>query len=64
VRGDGQGVDWYRYQKEIMLKKLIPFAKQCKVERLDTIVQEDGAPCYRHRSQKPVYNLHKIATML
>lgn len=28
------GVDWYRYQKEILLKKLIPFAKELGPEAI------------------------------
>jgi hypothetical protein len=35
------GIDWYRYWKFILLPKLIPFAKECMVDRPDTLVQED-----------------------
>jgi hypothetical protein len=28
VKGKG-GIDWYRYQQEILIPKLIPFAKEC-----------------------------------
>jgi hypothetical protein len=29
-RRDGNGIDWYRYQKVILREKLLPFAQECK----------------------------------
>ncbi|KMP03202.1 hypothetical protein CIRG_02894 [Coccidioides immitis RMSCC 2394] len=29
VRQGKGGVDWYRYQKEVLLAKLFPFVKEC-----------------------------------
>ena len=43
VRQGRGGIDWYRYSKLILRKKLLPFAKECQKDRLGTIVQEDGA---------------------
>ena len=44
------GIDWYRYGKEILEKKLIPFAKLCKETRPSTLVQEDKAPSHAHKA--------------
>ncbi|KAJ9220690.1 hypothetical protein DTO027B5_2217 [Paecilomyces variotii] len=62
-RGKG-GVDWYRYQKQILIAKLIPFAKKCQRDRPNTIVQEDNAPSHAHRAQQEVYNYHEVIRML
>lgn len=43
------GIDWYRYYKVILEKKLLPFAKKCKLARPNTIVQEDNAPAHAHK---------------
>lgn len=38
-RKAGKGrINWWRYQLHIIIPKLIPFAKECKKERLRTIV--------------------------
>jgi len=64
TRREGKGVDWYRYQQQIIIPKLIPFAKECKVNRPNTVVQEDGAPCHSHHAQAAVYNIHEIERLL
>ena len=48
VRDSSGGIDWYRYGKLILQEKLLPFAKECKIERLNTIVQEDNASSHAH----------------
>ncbi|KAJ6262080.1 hypothetical protein Dda_0017 [Drechslerella dactyloides] len=64
-RGTGKGIDWYRYQTEVMIPKLIPFAKDCKAKYgRDYIVQEDKAPCHNHHAQEAVYNLHAVSRLL
>jgi transposase len=63
-RGSGLGIDWYRYQTTILLPKLIPFAKQCKAQRPQTVVQEDKAPAHDHYVQAYIYNLHNVAKLL
>lgn len=60
----GKGIDWYRYQTEILIPKVIPFAKECLRDRPDTIVQEDNAPCHNHYTQARVYDLHQVTRML
>jgi transposase len=55
------GIDWYRYYKEILIKKLLPFAKHCKLVRPDTIVQEDNAAPHAHNE---FYNLWNIIRMI
>ena len=64
VRKGTGGIDWFRYWKEILLAKLIPFAKECQEARPDTLVQEDNAPAHAHQHQGKVYALHDIARLL
>jgi hypothetical protein len=64
VRGSKGGIDWYRYQKKILLPKLFPFAKSCDEDRPNTIVQEDKAPAHAHYYQSRIYSLHKIQRLL
>jgi len=52
TRGTGSGIDWYRYQKHIILPKLIPFARKCGD---DALVQEDKAPSHAHPYQGQIY---------
>jgi len=40
------GINWYNYQKKILIAKLLPFAKECLKERPGTIIQEDNTPAY------------------
>jgi transposase len=64
VRRTNGGIDFVRYYREIMLAKLIPFAKECQQKRPDTLVQEDGAPAHAHAHQAPVYEFHKVPRLL
>lgn len=50
------GIDWYRYYKEILDQKLLPFAKRCKLTRPSTIVQVDNASPHAHKHQHRVYS--------
>lgn len=45
-----RGIDWWRYGKEILIQKLILFAKKCTETRPNTIVQEDKAPSHAHKA--------------
>jgi len=38
VKDGRKGINWYRYQEKILKPKLIPFAIECKKERLGTLV--------------------------
>ena len=38
IRGDGKGVDWYRYAIYILKPKLIPFALAYKKDYLNIII--------------------------
>jgi hypothetical protein len=58
-KGKG-GVDWWRYQTQVLEPKLIPFAKECLKDRPLTIVQEDKAPSHAHWAQKLVWDKHQI----
>jgi hypothetical protein len=64
VRVSKGGIDWYRYQKEILHPKLFPFAKECEKSRPDTIVQEDKAPSHNHAFQAHFYDLAHVKKML
>ena len=58
------GINQYRYQEVILKKKLLPFAKECQVTRLGTIVQEDGAPAYTLKHQQEVFDLFQVMRLL
>ncbi|RYC54361.1 hypothetical protein CHU98_g11851 [Xylaria longipes] len=53
VRGKGNGIDWWRYQQEVLVPKMIPFAKSLGP---DTLVQEDKAPSHAHEAQSVVFS--------
>jgi hypothetical protein len=58
------GIDWYRYWRVILEKKLLPFVKRCKLARPDTIVQEDNTPAHAHYYQTTIYNLWEIMKLI
>jgi hypothetical protein len=64
VRKEKGGIDFWRYYKEIMIPKFIPFAKECKKERPSTLIQEDGALSHAYHHQATVYALRDIARLL
>lgn len=64
VRRGRTGIDWYRYQKEILHAKLIPFAMECKQARPGTFIQEDNAPAHAHFFQQTVYSAYGIERLL
>ena len=64
VKRGRYGINWYRYQKHILIPKLLPFAKECEKERKGTIVIEDNAPAHASHYQQGVYNLWKIMKMI
>lgn len=58
------GIDWYRYQTVILIPKMLPFAKECQLDRPKTVVQEDKAPAHSHFIQQRVYNAHSVQRLL
>src|SRR6266516_1580934 len=64
VRKSQGGIHFWRYYKEVMLPKLIPFAQECKKKRPNTLVQEDGAPAHIHHHNGPVYKLHDVERLI
>lgn len=62
-REKGNGVDWYRYQTQILIPKLLPFAKECEVDR-PTLVQEDKAPSHIHYDQARIYDIYQVERLL
>jgi hypothetical protein len=63
-RNSKGGIDWYRYNKEILEKKLFPFAKECMKDRPNTIVQEDNAAPHAHFYNRKMFDMHKIQRIL
>ena len=63
-RSKGGGIDWWRYQTEILKPLLIPFAKKMMEIRPNTIVMEDSAPCHIAKKNKEVYSLASVKMML
>jgi hypothetical protein len=63
-RNSKGGIDWHRYNKEILEKKLLPFAKECVKDRPNTIVQEDNASPHAHHYNRQVFNIWEIKRML
>jgi transposase len=65
VRDDQKGgIDWWRYQSEILIPKLLPFAKACLIDRPETLVQEDKAPSHSHAAQQKIYNLWAVTRLI
>ena len=58
------GIDWYRYQKIILEKKLLPFAFRYKNLDGDTLVQEDRILSYRYYNQPRIFDFQSIKKML
>jgi transposase len=58
------GIDWYRYYKTILKKKLLPFAKKCEQVLPGIIVQEDNASPHVHHYQATVYDFWKVLKLL
>jgi hypothetical protein len=65
VREKGKGgIDWWRYQQVILIPLLLPFAKECLVDRPGTLVQEDKASSHDSHYQPEVFELWKIIRLL
>ena len=60
----GNGIDWYRYQKKVLIPKLISFAKECQKDHPNMVVQEDKAPTHNYYAQQKVYDLYYISHLL
>ena len=45
---NGRGsINWYKYQKKILIEKLLQFAKEYQKDRPNTQVIEDNALAYK-----------------
>jgi len=64
IRKDKEGIDWYRYQKEILLPKLISFARECMIDRSNTMVQEDKTPAHASHHQDVIFMNASILRLL
>ncbi len=43
ISGKKGGINWYRYQKKVLIPKLLKFAAECKRDRPEIVVMEDKA---------------------
>lgn len=65
VREKGKGgIDWWRYQQVVLIPLLIPFAVECIVDRLDTVIQEDKAPSHDSQYQLEIFSLYEVIRLL
>jgi transposase len=64
VRDSKGGIDWYRYYRCVLEPKLLPFAKECLIERPGTLVQEDNASPHAHQYQQTVFDLWGVARLI
>jgi len=58
------GIDWSRYNKLVLEKKLLPFALECMKDRPNTIVQENNASPHAHWYQQITYNVWEVQRMI
>jgi len=64
VRGEGGGIDWWRYCSKVVIPKLIPFWKECEKDRPGMIIQEDGAAPHSWEYKMKIYRLAGIIQLL
>ena len=63
ITGKKGGITWYRYQKKVLIPKLLPFAQRCKLERPNTEVIKDKTPAYAFKYQEPIFMFMNILRM-
>ena len=65
IREKGKGgINWWRYQQVILIPLLIPFAKECQVNRPNTLVEEDKAASHASQYQPEIFILHEVIRLL
>jgi hypothetical protein len=55
-----KNVEWWKHQRQVVIPKLIPFAKECMKERLQNVVQEDKVPSHANHAQTLLYSKVEI----
>ncbi|CBF83503.1 uncharacterized protein ANIA_03048 [Aspergillus nidulans FGSC A4] len=60
----GRVPKWNWNEKNVLKPLLIPFAKECMIERPNTIVLEDSVPAHCHRIQQHVYKAEDVQKIL
>jgi hypothetical protein len=58
------GINWYQYLTKCLLPILIPFAIECQINRLDTIIQEDKAPAHSSKHQQVYFDAAGLQRLL
>jgi hypothetical protein len=64
IKNSQGGINWYKYQKNILTEKLLPSIRECQKDRPNTIIQEDNALAHKSHYQEAVYSLWRIIKML
>jgi len=54
----------YRYQKKILLLKLISFARECMIDHLNTLIQKDKASAHALKHQDVIFMNASILRLL
>jgi transposase len=64
TRSSNGGIDWFRYCLELVVPKLIPFAKETEALRPGMIIQEDGAPAHKSAYKSKLFSLYGVSELL
>ena len=57
-------IDWYRYQKKILIDKLLFFAVECMKDRSNTVIQEDKTSNHVFKHQNVVFMNFRVSRLL
>jgi transposase len=64
VREGSGGIDWFLYCQQIVVPKLIPFAKELEEIRPGILIQEDGASAHLSSHKDRLYSLNRVQALL
>jgi hypothetical protein len=64
TRNSKGGIDWFLYCQQIVVPKLIPFAKELEAIRPGVLVQEDGASPHKSIHKDRLYSLNGVLSLL
>ena len=63
ITGKKGGITWYRYQRKVLILKLLKFAQKCKLKRPNTEVMKDKASAYASKYQESIFMFMDILRM-
>ena len=55
MRKNKSGIDWWTYQKKILIFKFLPFVKKCMFDRAGMIIQKNNASSHVFKHQHKVF---------